>query len=112
MTLAEREIVDRTVKLVEDLVARALEKIDRLVKKIEAAQRGELQEWFTVRQTAEMLGKSPYTIRDHVKRGTLKAVRVERGAGGKGEWRISREEIKRFIGPGWPVAGPVGDPAA
>ena len=90
-----------------------LRNFERLVKRIEAAQSE--QKWFTVSEAAGLLEKSPYTIREYIKQGRLNAVKHCRdglpdGAGGKGEWRISRDEIERFRSPqgNWPGDGEQG----
>jgi excisionase family DNA binding protein len=98
MTASEREFLDAVVNEVKRLVEDAIAKVDELVERMESAANGQGQEWFTVRETAKMLGRSRYTIRQDIDKGKLDAVKVG-GAGDKGEWRISRDAINRFRGP-------------
>ncbi len=49
------------------------------------------QEWYTPEQVAERLQVSIWTVRRWLREGILAGVRLE------GQWRISSEDIARFI---------------
>ena len=49
--------------------------------------------YYSCRQVAEMLGVDPQTVRNLVKKGLLKAIRM----GEKGSIRISASEFDRFL---------------
>lgn len=48
-------------------------------------------EMLTSKEVAELMGLTPYTIREYVRRGMLKGVKYGRG------WHFTTDEIKRFI---------------
>ncbi len=51
------------------------------------------KEFYTVKELADLLFLSEYTVRERLRRGELKGVKV----GGKGDWRISSAEVDRQL---------------
>ncbi|EFO32575.1 putative DNA binding domain-containing protein [Roseibium sp. TrichSKD4] len=54
---------------IKQFMERMEEKVDSLIRAIEAQKKSELPEWFTVKETAKLLRLSEATIRHKVKRG-------------------------------------------
>jgi excisionase family DNA binding protein len=50
--------------------------------------------FYTVPETAELLGVHPETVRRNIRSGRIKAFKV---GGGAGPWRITAKEIERLI---------------
>lgn len=53
-----------------------------------------MPELFTVGETAQLLKLNPETIRRYIKKGILKAVKLER------QYRIKEEDLKTFLNRG------------
>jgi len=51
---------------------------------------------YTVKEAGEILGLSKYTVRDRIRKGQIKAIRVM-GRGTNGEYRIEETELERYI---------------
>ncbi len=56
--------------------------------------------WYTVKETAKLLGQDPETIRRRCRDGDLDAVFTHMGTGGG--WRITHETIEREIKSKYP----------
>ena len=63
------------------------------------AQNGERTS-YTTEEVAKILSKRPYTIREWCRLGRIVAERERSGRGGHGAWRISAEELKRYLNEG------------
>lgn len=51
------------------------------------------KQFYTIQETADLLGVHHQTIRNWIRQGTLKAAKLGT------HWRISAEEIARFVNP-------------
>jgi len=82
------ELIDRKLPSVED----SLEELRELV----ASRR---KDHFVVEEFAEMVGRTPYTIRRWIAEGKLQAIRLQDG-GPRGRFLIPRSELERVIASG------------
>jgi hypothetical protein len=64
-----------------------------MLRKLPGADRA--QETYTVPEAALRLGLRPFTVRQKCNLGFIKGTKVD-GAGEKGEWRITDEELRRY----------------
>lgn len=62
------------------------------------------RESYSTDEAAQLLDRSRYTIREACRLGRIKATRAKDRRGGVGEWRISRDEIRRLLDHGFPPA--------
>jgi hypothetical protein len=58
------------------------------------------REWYTVRETAEILDKATFTVREWARNGRINAMKRDSGRGKTSEWMISRREIERIQNKG------------
>lgn len=59
-------------------------------------ERETAREWYSTEQFANMVGLAEYTVRQHCRRGRLKADKRRSGRGAYCSWAISHEELKRY----------------
>jgi excisionase family DNA binding protein len=89
-----------------ELTEAQLAMLDRLAESIQALPKDRREQLrsimerraLTINETAEVLGTHPETIRRMVREGSLRAVRL--GTGSRSPYRISNEEIDRFLQEG------------
>ena len=55
-----------------------------------------MEKLYTVKEAGDILGLSKYTVRDRIRKGQIKAIRVD-GRGTNGEYRIEETELERYI---------------
>ena len=58
------------------------------------------KEWYTVAETAEILKRKPYTVREWCRLKRIHASKTMCGRGGEEEWRIRHDEISRIQNDG------------
>ena len=73
-----------------------LESIERRLKNKASFE----QEFYSVSDAAEILGKAAWTVREWCRLGRINATKRRCGRGSSGEWTISAGEIKRVIEEG------------
>lgn len=54
------------------------------------------KELYSVEEFAELVGLTPYTVREHCRLRRLNATKTESGRGGVKEWRIPHAELVRY----------------
>jgi excisionase family DNA binding protein len=52
--------------------------------------------WFSIEEAAELLGKSPYTVREWCRAGRINARKTGEKRGSAEVWRISAQEMTRL----------------
>lgn len=84
------------------------EQLNRIEQAI-ASQNGEPRfdkEWFTVAETAELLGKQPFTVREWARCSRISAVKRPCGRGRSSEWVFHRDAIEQYMNEGLiPIGG-------
>lgn len=58
------------------------------------------KELYSVEEFAEIIKRSPYTVREWCRLGRVRAMKTQGGRGGIPEWRISHEELIRYRNEG------------
>jgi hypothetical protein len=77
------------------------ERFDRIEELLRAIiERRQFKEWYSVNEVAELLGKAPFTIREHARLSRIKAEKRKCGRGPHSEWMISYEELERIRNEG------------
>jgi excisionase family DNA binding protein len=84
------EVENAILSRLDRLTAR----IDELLKVV-VAQRA-VKEKYTVAEVAEVLGRTPFTVREWARLGRIRAVKRACGRGRSQEWMISHEELTRI----------------
>ena len=80
-------------------------KLDLLLKN--AAEDVHVKEWFTPEEFGKVVGKTRYTVSEWCRLERINAEKAESGRGRNREWRISRDELKRYEREGlFPVKYP------
>jgi hypothetical protein len=78
--------------------------LDRL-ERIEVAlctliEQRQVQDWYDTKSAGEILGKSPYSVREWCRLGRVRAEKRPCGRGHSKEWMISHEELMRIKSEG------------
>jgi excisionase family DNA binding protein len=63
-------------------------------------QQRTVKEAYTVKEAAEILGRSEYTVRELCRLTRIAAKKLPGGRGNEGEWRIPHEELMRYQAEG------------
>lgn len=50
-----------------------------------------MSEFYTIKEAADLLGVSPFTLRRHIKKGNLEAYAIGDG------WRIKKDDLEKFV---------------
>lgn len=83
---------ERIAQVVRETIAPLrTEIVEHVVAALGAAHRPEAAEWLSTADVARELGVQAETVRDYVRRGKLKASRVERAI------RVHRDDLRRFL---------------
>lgn len=77
----------------DPLIAR-LERIECVLLRL--TEKTTVREWYSVEEFASMIGKAPYTVREHCRQGRLAANKKRSGHGLHLEWSIPHSELLRY----------------
>ena len=58
------------------------------------------KDWFTIAESAEMLNRAEFTVREWCRNGRVNARKRSTGRGRTLEWMLSRKEIERIMNCG------------
>ena len=83
---------ENTLKELKGIVVEILTSLRGLV----AAKNVVSKPVYNVKEAAERLGYADWYVRDLCRDGKLAGTRIDGGAGGKGEWRITKEAILKY----------------
>jgi hypothetical protein len=75
--------------------------IDERLQKIEALlvvliEGQQVQDWYTTREFARLVGKAEFTIRQYCRQGRLRTEKRQNGRGAHPAWVISHTELERY----------------
>jgi len=77
------------------------ERFDRIEELLRTLiEQRKVKDWYSVNEVAEMLGKAPFTIREHARLGRISASKRKSGRGPHSEWMVSHEELIRIQNEG------------
>jgi hypothetical protein len=74
----------------DELLARMEKMLSVLV------EREQVREWYTTSEFARIVGKAEFTIREHCRRGRLRAEKRQSGRGAYPQWVLSHAELERY----------------
>ena len=94
----------RTEELVEAVTlshGELLKQISKVTNQFEEAQgessqQNTVKEWYSPKEVAELLEKSPFTVQEWCRLDRINARKRPTGRGDAKEWEISREEVERI----------------
>lgn len=75
-----------------------LEQIESLLTCL--VEQRQIQDWYDTKTVAEMLGRSPYRVREWCRLGRIYAEKRHCGRGRNQEWMISHVELMRIKSEG------------
>ena len=75
-------------------LAERLERIETLLHSL--LDQRTIKEWYSTTETAKILGKSEYTVREWCRLGRLRAEKRMSGRGAFPAWVISHQEMLRY----------------
>jgi len=83
-------------------IASLLASIDVRLAAVEQllVQQKTIKDWYTTAETAAILGKSEYTVREWCRQGRVQARKRACGRGRAKEWVISHDELTRLRNDG------------
>ena len=79
-------------------LAERLERIETLLHAL--VEQRVVKDWYTTTETAKILGKSEYTVREWCRLGRIHASKRQYARGAYPEWRISHDELTRIKNEG------------
>ena len=80
-------------------IRHAIRRLEGEVRSLREQFSGRRKLHLTVKEVAELVGRSPFTVRTWIKDGRLNAIRVS-GSGSRGRLLIRREELERLVADG------------
>jgi hypothetical protein len=85
--------------LLAELVGRKFPSVEDKLDRLRDLLAGRRKEHLVVGEFAELVGRTPYTVRRWVSEGKVQAIRIRDG-GPRGKLLIPRTELERIIGKG------------
>jgi Helix-turn-helix domain len=80
-----------------DELGPVLERLERIEHALLVlTEQATVRDWYSVEQFAEIVGKAPYTVREHCRLGRLAGVKKRSGHGLQKEWVLPHSELLRF----------------
>jgi len=72
------------------------ERLERIIELLQRLMNHTPRAAYKVNEAAESLSLSPWYVRQLCRSGELLAERIDGGAGGKGEYRVTHDELERY----------------
>jgi hypothetical protein len=89
-------VEDPTAGLREEISA-IKASLDELHAKFDTLlETSKVKEWYTTAETAQIVGKSEYTVREWCRLNRIKAVKRKSGRGPHAAWVVSHDELQRY----------------
>lgn len=76
-----------------EIVSR-LDRVESLLQQL--VERERVQEWYTSREFAKIVGKAELTVQEYCRFGRIRGVKRKSGRGPHSGWAISHEELLRY----------------
>jgi excisionase family DNA binding protein len=86
-------------ELIEENLPRVLNRILTTLEEIRSTLSGLTKPLYTVEEVADLVGRSPYTVRRWIQEGQIRGQRIS-GCGPRGRLLIAREELTRLVSRG------------
>ena len=77
-------------------IVETLMSLKSAVDEIRERIKGNTKDFLTVEEVAEVTGRAPYTVRNWIREGKIRAIRID-GSGPRGRLLIPREELKKLV---------------
>lgn len=58
------------------------------------------KDWYSIEEVAGIIGKAPYTVREHARYKRIRAMKRATGRGKSLEWMVSHAEVQRIRNEG------------
>jgi hypothetical protein len=75
---------------------RLRERLERIEAMLAALVERQQRDWYTTEEFGRLVGKAEFTIREHCRRGRLRADKRQSGAGRYHQWVLSQAELLRY----------------
>lgn len=95
---AVSSLIEKAVAAIQSDFKTLREQMEELSRRISTNSFS--KEYFNVAETAKILEKNPYTVREWCRNARINALKTGSGRGESTEWRISKEEIARYQNEG------------
>jgi excisionase family DNA binding protein len=93
--------------MLQELIAALMKKVEKLeevileiMNKLLGGVPFEEKEYYTPKELSKLNGLKVETIREYLKEGRIEGTRTKSGRGGIPEWRIPRDEVRRYLDEG------------
>jgi hypothetical protein len=74
-----------------------LERLDRIEAALELLVKQRMvKDWYSTEETAEVLGRTSYTVREWCRQGRIRVTKRDCGRGKSQEWIVSHAELERI----------------
>lgn len=87
--------VDEVLEM-QKALASDVSDLKRVIDSVREELRGTSKSHYSIAEVATAVSRSPYTVRNWVKQGLVKAVRVE-GTGDRGRLLVPRDELEHLV---------------
>ena len=94
--LTDTSAVEAATAALPEVVLLELRHLRRDMDELVRYARGKAKTLLTVEEVAEEVGRAPYTVRNWIKNGKLKATRVD-GTGPRGRLLVRREDVEALV---------------
>lgn len=83
--------------MTDDIIER-LQRIEAVLQ--ELLEQRKIKEWYSIAETAAILGKAPWTVREWARSSRINAEKRAYGRGNTKEWMVSHDELTRIQNKG------------
>lgn len=83
-----------------DLSEEIIQRLTRIESLLVNESPRQPKDWYSVREAADLLNKSTFTVREWCRLGRVNAKKTKAGRGRYSEWIVSQEELVRIRNEG------------